>query len=393
MTPASAARIGIDAHLLSFAASYRQAGVSRYIAELLRALATACVPSSDQQHEYIAFTGPQRPPAGFVPPQTLQWRQSRWPTARAAVRIAWEQALGPVVTRRERLDLWHGPVNVLPLALPCPGVVTVHDVAFLAYPSAYHPAKRRYLSLMTGLSTRRAARVIAVSASTRAELVRWLGVPASKIVVIHNAADRRYTPLPPDEVARFRAARDLPKRMLLAVGTLEPRKNLRGLLEAFALLAPDTDATLVIVGAKGWLYDEIFATLEQLGLRDRVRFAGYVPGEELPLWYNAAEVFVYPSLYEGFGLPPLEALACGAPVVTSAASSLPEVVGDAAVLADPRDPAALAAALRRVLDDAELRAALRERGPRRAAEFSWRRTAAATRAVYDDVLAGRHARA
>ena len=148
---------------------------------------------------------------------------------------------------------------------------------------------------------------------------------------------------------------------------------------------------LVVVGARGWLYDDVFRAVERLGLAGRVRFAGHVPGEQLPLWYNAAEVFVYPSLYEGFGLPPLEALACGTPVVTSATSAMPEVVGDAAVLVDPRDPEALAAALTRLLAAAALRATLRDRGPRRAALFSWARTAAATRAVYDEVLAGRGA--
>ncbi len=308
------------------------------------------------------------------------------------MRIAWEQAAGPLAAARERLDLLHGPVNVLPLLAPCPGVVTVHDLAFLAHAEAFHPAKRRYLTLATALSARRAARVIAVSAATRDELVRRLGVPARKVTVVHNAADPAFRPLPAAEVARFRAAQGLSARVVLAVGTLEPRKNLTGLLDAFARLAPATDAELVVVGGKGWLYDAVFGRLERLGLAGRVRFAGYVPDDQLPLWYNVAEVFVYPSRYEGFGLPPLEALACGTPVVTSDTSSLPEVVGDAALLVDPDDPAALAAALSRLLADPALRAALRERGIRRAADFSWSRTAAATRAVYDAVLAERGGR-
>lgn len=387
--PAPPARVGIAAHLLSFAASYRQAGVSRYIAELLRAFAAG----GDGAHEYTVFAGPARPPGAFAslgiaPGGGLRWRHSRLPTARPPVRIAWEQVAGPVAARRARLDLLHGPVNVLPLGAPCPGVVTVHDLAFLAYPAAFHPAKRRYLALLTALSLRRAARAIAVSSFTRDEIVRRLGVPAAKVAVVPNAADASFAPRPAGEVARFRAERGLPTRMILSVGTLEPRKNLVGLLQAFARVAPATDATLVVVGAKGWLYDELFARLDALGLAGRVRFAGRVPDGELPLWYNAAEVFVYPSRYEGFGLPPLEALACGVPVVTSDAASMPEVVGDAAILADPADPVALAAALARVLDDAGLRAALRERGPRRAAQFSWARTAAATRAVYDEVLSG-----
>ncbi|HET8630450.1 MAG TPA: glycosyltransferase family 1 protein [Thermomicrobiales bacterium] len=389
MTPPCApARVGIGAHLLSFAGTYRQAGVSRYIAELLRAFARDAA-AGDRRHAFVAFTGPARPPAGFVPPGVLAWRHSRLPTARPPARIAWEQALAPAAARRERLALYHAPVNVLPPALPCPGVVTVHDVAFLAHPEAFRPAKRRYLTLMTGLSARRAARVIAVSGHTRDELVRRLGVPAGKVRVVYNGVDPAFRPLPAAEVARFRAARGLPARTVLYLGTLEPRKNLRGLLDAFARLDAGNDVGLVVAGAKGWLYDDVFAAVEQLGLGGRVRFVGHVPGEELPLWYNAADVFAYPSLYEGFGLPPLEAMACGTPVVTSATSVLPEVVGDAGLLADPRDPADLATALARALGDAGLRRHLRERGPARAATFSWARAAAETLAVYDEVLARR----
>ena len=387
------ARIGINAQLLSFAASYRQAGVSRYIAELLRAFAAEGAgqhaPPAAVAHEYLAFVGPAHPPRDFAPGEGVSWRHSRLPTERAAVRIVWEQALGPIAAWRDRLDLIHGPVNVLPLLAPCPGVVTVHDLAFLAYPEAAGAAKQRYRTVLTALSVRRAARVIAVSAFTRDELVRRLGTPVRKIVVVHNAVDPAFTPLPQAEVARFRAEGGLLERMVLCVGTLEPRKNLRGLLDAFARVAPHTDADLVVAGGKGWLYDDVFALVDALGLTRRVRFAGHVPDAQLPLWYNAAEVFVYPSLYEGFGLPPLEALACGTPTITSTAAALPEVVGDAAILSDPRDPAALAAALARVLDDPALRSTLRDRGLRRAAGFSWARTAAATRAVYDDVLSRR----
>jgi glycosyltransferase involved in cell wall biosynthesis len=388
-------RIGIDAHLLSFAATYRQAGVSRYIAELLRGLAGEADGAGGR--EYIAFAGPARPPAGFAPEGAVRWRHSRLPTERAPVRIAWEQGAGPIAAWATRLDLLHGPVNVLPLLTPCPGVVTVHDLAFLARPEAFHPAKRRYLRAMTALSTRRAARVIAVSAFTRDELVRRLGTPAHRITVVHNGVDPAFAPLPAGEVARFRAERGLPARVVLAVGTLEPRKNLVGLLQAFARLLPggpsalgagegDDDLGLVVVGGKGWLYDALDPLVASLGLAGRVRFTGHVPDDELALWYNATDAFAYPSLYEGFGLPPLEALACGAPVVTSDSSSLPEVVGDAALLVDPRDPAALAAALVRILTEPALRATLRAAGPRQAAEFSWARTVAATRAVYDNVL-------
>ena len=386
MTQLPRARVGIDAHLLSFAGTYRQAGVSRYIAELLRAFAAEEADAS--AFEYVAYVGRERPPADFLPTGAgrLRWQHSALPTERAPVRIAWEQAIGPAAALRDRLALLHGPVNAMPLAAPCRGVITIHDLAFLAHPEAFNAAKRRYLTVMTALSARRAARIIAVSHFTKAEIVRRLGIKASKVAVVHNGVDPAFSSRSQEEVARFRAAQQLPERFILSVGTLEPRKNLSGLLEAFARLAPATDADLIVVGGQGWLYDEALARVAALGLTGRVRFAGHVPDADLPLWYNAATVFVYPSLYEGFGLPPLEALACGTPTVTSAAASLPEVVGDAAILAAPRDPVALAAALGRVLDTPDLAAQLGVAGPPRAATFTWARAAVATRAVYGDAL-------
>ncbi len=385
MSPRRPARIGIDAHLLSFAGSYRQAGVSRYIAELLRDFATAD-PAAGQQ--YTAFVGPEPVPDTFLPATDgpLRFVHSRLPTGRPPVRIAWEQALAPLAAVRARLDLFHGPVNALPLVAPGRGIVTIHDLAFLAHPEALGAGRRRYLTAITALSARRAAKIIAVSAFTRDEIVARLGVAAEKVAVVHNAVDATFAPLPDGERARFRAEQGLPERFILCVGTLEPRKNLTGLLDAYARLTPHTDAALVIVGGQGWMYDDALARVAMLGLTGRVRFAGFVPDEDLPRWYNAASVFVYPSLYEGFGLPPLEALACGVPTVTSAGTAMAEIVGDAALLTDSRDPVALAAALGRALDDTALRATLREAGPRRAATFTWAHAAAATRAVYDEVL-------
>jgi glycosyltransferase involved in cell wall biosynthesis len=197
-------------------------------------------------------------------------------------------------------------------------------------------------------------------------------------------------PIDDREVIRaWKARRGLPERMVLFVGTLEPRKNLPLLLEAYARLRQTgCTHTLVVAGGKGWYYQAIEATVERLGLRDAVLFPGFVPDEELPLWYNAAELFVYPSLYEGFGLPPLEAMACGTPVITSNAASLPEVVGDAGVVVDAHDVTALARAMADLLGDAERRRRLRAAGLARARQFTWRATANRTAALYHEILGG-----
>jgi glycosyltransferase involved in cell wall biosynthesis len=241
---------------------------------------------------------------------------------------------------------------------------------------------------MTRLSCRRARRVIAVSQATAEEVVRLLGVPAGRIdVVPHGVQHARFRPLPPRQVEVFRRERGLPERFVLFLGTLEPRKNLVTLIEAFARTrGARRGPKLVIAGGKGWYYREIFERVEELDLVDAVCFPGFVPDAELPLWYNAATVFVYPSLYEGFGMPLLEAMACDTPVIASKVSCMPEVVGDVGPLVAPDDVAGLADNLERLLADAELRAELSRRGRRRASAYTWTATATATVASYRRAL-------
>ena len=203
--------------------------------------------------------------------------------------------------------------------------------------------------------------------------------------MVAPGVDPAYQPLPANRVAEFRHRRELPERFLLHVGTLQPRKNIPLLLDALAQLGPDAPP-LLLVGGKGWLYEDIFDRVMTLGLRDRVHFAGYVDDDELPLWYNAATALVFPSLYEGFGLPIVEALACGTPVVAADTSSLPEAGGAAARYFDPADPADLAAKLVEVLGDNDLRDRLRADGPIQATRFSWARAGQETAAVYERAL-------
>jgi glycosyltransferase involved in cell wall biosynthesis len=210
-------------------------------------------------------------------------------------------------------------------------------------------------------------------------------VSPEKVEVIYCGVDKAFRPFPERKVASFRQQRGLPEKIILFVGTIEPRKNLARLVEAYSHLR-DRSVKLVIGGARGWLYEEVFARVEELELTGDVLFPGYIPPDELPLWYNVAELFVYPSLYEGFGLPPLEAMACGTPVITSNVSSLPEVVGEAGLTVDPMDSEGLAETINQMLDDGALRQSMRERGLARASRFSWTKAARETVRVYRRAL-------
>jgi len=377
VTPGGGSHVAINAHLLSGRAGYRSAGVHQYIYHLLRHLGQA-----DDRLRYTVLLG-----EGVLPPDSaLTSLQSRWSTSRAAVRVAWEQLVQPWVLRQIGADLVHGPVFVGPLLAHCPVVVTIHDLSFIRCPDLSRPANRLYRTVLTRLSAQRARRLIAVSAHAAAESTRLLGVPRERVDVIYHGVDPVFRPLPVDEVAAFRRDRGLPERFVFFVGTLEPRKNLVRLVEAFARIR-DGRVRLVLAGGKGWLYDDLFAKVEALELDEEVVFPGYVMNDELSLWYNAATVFSYPSVYEGFGLPVLEAQACGTPVLTSNTSSLPEAAGDGALMVDPYDVEELAAGLDRLLTDEPLRHELRERGLAHARQFSWPRTARETACVYRRAMA------
>jgi len=378
----SAAHIGLNALLLSLGADYRGAGANGYIYHLLRHL-----DGLGGRYRYTAFLSDRR----FRTSGRMALYFARWPAHGPAARIMWEQIAQPVVLRQKRMDLAHGLAFVAPLLSPCPTVITVFDLSFLRFPDAFRRANRTYLRIFTPLSARRARRVIAISEHTKRDVVRFLSIPADRVDVIHCGVDAAFHPRPGEEVQAFRQRRGLPERFILFVGTLEPRKNVQRLVEAYAQIR-DLGAGLVLVGGKGWLYEDIFASVERLGLSDAVLFAGYVPAEELPLWYSAADLFVFPSLYEGFGLPPLEAMACGTPVISSNAASLPEVIGEAGLMVAPQDVEGLAAAMRRVLTDRDLRAQLREQGLQQARRFSWEKTARQTVEVYRQVLEARGTR-
>lgn len=372
--------IAINAHLLAHTRSFRRAGVSHYIEQLLTHLALL-----DQPHHYTIYTTRGLGADALKLNERFTVRPSLFPTINPRVRIPWEQLLAPLLLRWNGAHLFHGTLNVAPLACSVPSIVTIHDLAFIRFPGTFRSYNRTYLDFATRISARRATRILAVSEHTRREVVGLLGVPPERVVVTPNAARAHFRPPDPAALAAFRTQRSLPERFVLYVGTLEPRKNLTTLLEAYSRIAQEHRVPLLVGGGKGWMYAPVFERLETLGLRDQVHFVGYIEEQELPLWYAAATLFVFPSLYEGFGMPPLEAMACGTPVVTSNRSSLPEVVGDAGLMVSPTDVDALATAIARLLTDAALREVLRERGLERARLFSWRVTAERTLAVYNEI--------
>lgn len=396
--PSARRRIGINAQLLAQERSYRHAGVSRYIDNLLK-----CLLREDSEADYTVFLGGRSPlryapgtlrsalPLSLEQGRAYRERRSRLPTQNPWVRLFWEQCIQPLQLRASGIELLHSPVNVQPLVLPCKGVVTATDLSFMVFPRSFRTFQRLYQRFFTRWSARRADHLIAISASTARDLVKFFGVPATKITVTYPGVDAAYRPITDAAVlSEFRRRRNLPDKFFLFVGTLEPRKNLLTLLRAYATFRRAMGGThkLVLAGGRGWLYRPLFSAVEELGLQTDVVFPGFVPEEELPLWYNTAEALVYPSLYEGFGLPPLEAMACGTAVVVADASSLPEVVSDAGLRIDPHRVEAWTEALVQLCQVDGLRADLASRGLQRAREFTWTRMARETIQVYRNVLAG-----
>jgi glycosyltransferase involved in cell wall biosynthesis len=286
-------------------------------------------------------------------------------------------------------ELFHATEHLLLPLRSISTVLTVHDLIFRHLPEHHKPLNRWYLNLTLPLFCRRADRIIAVSRHTKRDLVSAYGIAGKKITVVYEAAAPGFCPQPPGAVDAVRARYGLPERYLLFVGTIEPRKNLTRLLAAFEAVYGDglVDG-LVVAGRRGWLYGDFFARLEESPAREAVVLPGYVADAHLPAIYAGAQALVLPSVYEGFGLPALEAMACGTPVVASNASSIPEVGGNAALYFDPLDVRAAIDALRRLLRDGDLRDEMRARGLTQAARFSWRRAAAETQAVYDAVMEG-----
>ncbi|MDQ6879993.1 MAG: glycosyltransferase family 4 protein [Candidatus Dormibacteraeota bacterium] len=308
-----------------------------------------------------------------------------FPTPNEYARALWEQTIVPVEVHKLNPDVYHSPNYMLPIALRCPAVVTVHDLTFLDA-EVHRLRSHLYLSLMTAIAVQKAARIICVSSHTRDRLIDHFPAVAPRTRVIGEGVSAPFRPQSRQAVERFIARHRIVDPYVLFVGTIEPRKNLARLIRAFesAVELSGSRHQLIIVGTRGWKDAPVQAAYHASTVRDRIRFIGYVPDEELPAAYSGAQIFAYPSLCEGFGLPPLEAMACGTPVLTSNVSSLPEVVGSAALTVDPLDESALAGGLVRLMTEPVTRKAFAEAGLMRAEAFRWDRVASKTFAVYQE---------
>ncbi len=380
--------IGINAQLLSLGQSYRNSGVSRYIRYLLMGLA-----QNPGEHSYTIFVNGQavidqlqahHPQITYVP--------APWPEEHPAARIAWEQMVLPSLLRQRQVDVFHSLVNVLPEWLPthCATILTLHDLAFLRFPHVLTRSKRLYHRTFTMRSLQRATMVVTVSDSTQQDAHDLVHIPYERMQTVYPCIDTRFSHvIVREEIENFRTQKGLTDGFILYLGTLEPRKNLPTLLEAYAHLRQQHNRRekLVLAGSKGWLYDTIFEKVRQLGLETEVIFPGFVPDREQALWYQAAKVFAYPSLYEGFGMPVAEALACGIPVVTSTISSLPEAGANIALTIDPHDIAAMTQALYQAITDEAYRTFCQRQAQTVLQKFSTQEMAQKMLAVYAQAAA------
>ena len=367
-------RVAIDARKL------HDFGIGTYIRNLLRQLARL-----DHDTEYVLLC--QESDLGVAAQLGPNFRAVLEPSPNYSLR---EQIHVPWVVLREKPDVYHAPHYVLPAGVRCRKVVTIHDCIHLMFPQ-YLPNRAAYAYAKTTMwaAARRSDRILTVSEASKRDILHFFNVPPQKVSVIYNAIDERFSVAPREEdVNRVRERYQLDQRFVLYVGNIKPHKNLVRLIEAFAELrrSPDLeDVKLLIIGDEISKLPALRRAVHRHKLHKFVRFLGYLPDETLAILYRLANVFVFPSLYEGFGLPPIEAMASGAPVVTSNVSSLPEVTGDAAMLVDPYEVDSIVSGIRRVLTDPSLAAEMRQKGFARAREFSWERSVEQTLRVYQEL--------
>ncbi len=363
--------IGFDARLTY----YRIGGISTYIRESVKALEAL-----DHDNRYTIFHS--RKASDTV---TTRFRRANlWtPSHHRIERLAWSVELS-----RFRLDVLHTTDFIPPYWGARRHVITIHDLTFLLFPQYITADTKRYYSDQIRAAVAKADHVLAISEATKADMIRLLDVAENKITVQHCGVDSMYRPLPADQIATVRHAHNLPSEYVLYVGTIEPRKNIVGLVTAYRELLDRVQdlPPLVLVGKPGWHYEELMESVREIGVENHLIWRENISRDDLPAVYNGALALVLPSHYEGFGLPPLEAMACGTIPIVSNRSSLPEVVGDVGLLVDPDQPSMIAEAIHKALSDSAWRMDMRQRGLTRAAQFTWERTARIALSVYNRVV-------
>jgi glycosyltransferase involved in cell wall biosynthesis len=357
-------------------------GVGRYTSNLCKSIL-----KTDGKNDYFLYS-PGRMDNTIIADRTrIRIKKTGTTLQNNTLRILWEQVALPFDSLNDRLDLFHYTDHALSrLQRTRPIIITVHDIAYIRFPWLLNKSRQIYKKYILKTSIKKADIIIADSYSTKRDIVEFFRIKEEKIKVVYLGVESRFCPV--SNVEEYRLRNNLPSKMVLNVGTLEPRKNVVALIKAFKELKGRglKDYKLVIAGDKGWLYKRIFDEVKSNGLQKEVLFLGIVEDEDLPMLYNCADIFVYPSLYEGFGLPPLEAMACGIPVITSNTSSLPEVIGNAGIMVDTDDINALCEAMYNVLKDKELWHQMSNKGLERAKLFSWEETAKKVLEIYNEVL-------
>lgn len=373
-------RIGINT---LFLIPGKVGGSEIYVRNLLKNLGAI-----DRENEYILFTNKEN--SGTFGISQDNFREVLCPIKASfrPARILWEQLILPLQVRKYDIDVLHSPGYIAPVIVSCHSIATIHDMNYFYYPEDFSRLPVLFLKVLVLLSARKSDKIITISKNSKKDIVRILKVPESKISIIYQAGDI-HSSLMPDENAmtkKLREEYEIDRKFILTVSASHPHKNLHRLIRAYDILRRNhkIEHKLVVVGIRGRAQSLLLELITKLSLQESIIFTGWIPSEDIPLLYSAADLFIFPSLFEGFGNPVLEAMACGTPVVCSNATSLPEVVGDAAILVNPHDIDEMARAMREVLTDTNLRDKLAKKGLRRSKAFSWEETARRTLKVYEE---------
>lgn len=363
--------------------SLKNTGGGRYLTDLLAGLQPF-----GRDIKYFLFTNNNINREKIVSNPFVETIDCGWMVRFRPLRLLWENLILPRVIGKRKIDLLHAAGFTLPLNVSCKSVITIFDMTFFTMPKMHLPSKIAYFRTMVPLALKKADKIIAISNQTKSDIIKCFKIREDKIEVIYIGAGREFKVIGDNlAIEKIKEKYSLPKKYILFVGTIEPRKNIKGLMHAYAeLKKKGCEHKLVIAGKRGWHYDDIFETVRRLKLNSDIIFTDYVLSQDLPFIYNGASIFVYPSFYEGFGMPVLEAMSCGVPVVTSNISSLPEVTGQAAILVNPTDIQEISASIDKILRDENLANNMIKNGLQRASLFSLEKMVRQTQEAYNKVL-------